>query len=290
MKPMNNQTSAVDLHMHTTFSDGKLTPTQLVRLLVQRKVTIASITDHDSTEGLSEAFNEAELFPNLELIPGIEISADHPWDSQSDLHVLGYFIDIENQELQKSLIQFRHDRDQRAEIMVARLGSLGIEIDFSRVQEIAGEAGIGRPHIAEAMVEKGYIKSVPDAFNGYLNDGGLADVSRPRISMERAVELITNANGVAVLAHPIYATDYEKVLDTLSNVGFVGFEVHYANFNTSLRNKLLATADRLNLLPCGGSDYHGTGTSAEHLPGSAGPPESVVNELKRLAKATSDKP
>ena len=126
--------------------------------------------------------------------------------------------------------------------------------------------------------------------NGYLNDGGLADVSRPRISMERAVELISNANGVAVLAHPIYATDYEKVLDTLSNVGFVGFEVHYANFNTSLRTKLLATADRLNLLPCGGSDYHGTGTSAEHLPGSAGPPESVVNELKRLAKATSDKP
>ena len=285
MKHPSKKVSDVDLHMHTTFSDGKLTPAELVNLLVEREVRIASITDHDSTEGLGEAFEEASLFPELELIPGIEISADHPWDSQSDLHILGYFIDIMNPELQQSLSQFRYDRDQRAKTMVERLETFGVKIEFSRVQEIAGEAGIGRPHIAEAMVEKGYIKSVPDAFKGYLNDGGIADVSRPHISMEKAVELISNANGVAVLAHPIYATEYEKVLETISDIGFVGFEVHYANFSPSIQKKLLDTANRLNLLPCGGSDYHGVGTSAEHLPGTAGPPESVVNELRRLSSS-----
>ena len=287
MKQASNHISEVDLHMHTTFSDGKLTPTELVKLLAERGVRVASITDHDSTEGLDEAFAAAEHVPDLELIPGIEISADHPWDSQSDLHILGYFIDRSNQGLQKSLSQFRNDRDQRAEIMVNRLNSIGIAVDFARVREIAGEAGIGRPHIAQAMVEKGYIKNIPEAFNGYLNDGGVADVSRPRISMEKAVELITDASGVAVLAHPIYATEYEKVLDTISNVGIVGFEVHYASFDKALRKKLLAMAHHLNLLPCGGSDYHGTGTSGEYLPGTAGPPVSIVNELRRLSSSSS---
>ena len=280
-------TSTVDLHMHTTYSDGLLSPAALVRLVAQQGVSIASVTDHDSTEGLDEAFAEAAAHPGLRLIPGVEISTDHPRDSKGDLHILGYFLDRSIVELQERLAQFREDRDHRAEHMVKRLASLGMPVDIERVREIAGEAGIGRPHIAQAMVERGYIRSVPDAFNGYLNDDGSAHVSRPHISLDEAVGLIQRAGGVAVLAHPIYATEYEQLLETISEVGIVGFEVHYANFDASTRRRLLAMADRLGLLACGGSDYHGAGTSGEQLPGSAGPPLAVVDELERLAKANA---
>ena len=279
--------AVVDLHMHTTYSDGILTPTELVRLVAKQGVTIASVTDHDSTEGLDEAFAEAEAHPGLRLIPGIEISTDHPTDPTGDLHVLGYFLDRSNPELQGRLTQFREDRDHRAERMVERLAQLGMPVDFERVREIAGEAGIGRPHIAQAMVERGYIRSVPEAFDGYLNDGGSAHASRPHIAMDEAASLIHRAHGVAVLAHPIYATNYEQVLETIADAGFVGFEAHYASFDAPTRRHLLALADRLGLLPCGGSDYHGPGTSGEHLPGSAGPPVADDDELERLAKANA---
>ena len=126
-----------------------------------------------------------------------------------------------------------------------------------------------------------------EAFNGYLNDDGTAHVSRPHISMDEAVTLIQRAGGVAVLAHPIYAKDYAQLLETISEAGLVGFEVHYANFDEPTRQRLSAMADRLGLLACGGSDYHGVGTSGEQLPGSAGPPMAVVDELERLAKANA---
>lgn len=275
----------IDLHLHTTLSDGKLTPTELVRLLHDREVDIAAISDHDSTEGLPEAFEAAEAYPDLRLVPSVEISADHPTEEKADVHVLGYFFDHEQEALNTTLSSFRDDRVVRGRKMVERLAEIGYPVDWERVVEIAGEAGIGRPHIAQAMVERGYIAQVRDAFNGILNDDGMAFVGRPHISMEDSAQLIKAAGGVAVLAHPLFVPNYEKLVPRLRSLGFVGMEVHYGEFSSEQRASLLALAERHGLLPCGGSDYHAMGHEGEHLPGTAGPPLEVFEELERLAIA-----
>ncbi len=149
----------IDLHMHTTLSDGRLTPEELVGLLDRQGVDVAAVTDHDSTEGLDAAIAAAERYPRLRLIPGIEISADHPTDPKSDVHVLGYFLDYHDDAFQKRLQAFRDDRAYRGQRIVERLGEQGYTVAWERVLEIAGDAGVGRPHIAQALVERGYIKT-----------------------------------------------------------------------------------------------------------------------------------
>ena len=275
----------IDLHMHTTLSDGKLTPTELVRLLHDRDVTVAAISDHDSTEGLDEAMAAAEAYEGLRIVPAVEISADHPTDEHADVHVLGYFFDHHDPALGERLASFRDDRVVRAERMVARLEELGYPVEWERVLEIAGEAGIGRPHIAQALVERGYIPDIKAAFNGLLNDEGMAFVGRSHISMEGSAELIRNAGGVTVLAHPLFIPNYEELLPKIGELGFVGFEVHYGDFSPEQRRSLLELAARYDMLPCGGSDYHAMGHQGESLPGTAGPPPEVFAELERLALA-----
>lgn len=274
--------SKVDLHLHTTRSDGRLTPTELVRLVVAQGVHIASVTDHDSTEGLDEAFAEAARHPSLRLIPGIEISADHP-QGEGDLHILGYFLRYHDQAFQDQLRHFREGRLNGAKLMVEKLAQLGLPVDWERVQQIAADASIGRPHIAQAMVERGYISAPREAFNEYLQDGGKAYVARPHISLEGAVRLIQSVGGIAVLAHPLYLKNFLELLPTLRESGIVGMEVHYAEFTPEQRAGLARLAARHDLLPCGGSDYHAFGTPAEHMPGSAGPPVEVLRQLERLA-------
>ena len=282
---MSAREERADLHLHTTASDGRLSPAELVRLLAERGVSVAAVTDHDSTEGLDEAEREAARHPGLRLITGIEISADSPLDEGGDVHLLGYFFDRADAVLQERLRAFREEREQRGERMVERLAHIGKPVEWERVLAIADGASVGRPHVAQAMVERGYIASVRGAFDGYLNDGGTAFVARPHISLEDAVQMIKHAGGAAVLAHPVYAKDYERLLPRLAEIGVVGFEAHYANFDAETRQRLLSLADRLGLLPCGGSDYHAFGAPGEQLPGSAGPPLSIVAELERLASA-----
>jgi predicted metal-dependent phosphoesterase TrpH len=276
----------IDLHMHTTLSDGKLTPAELVQLLARREVAVAAISDHDSTEGIDEALAEAEKHPGLRILPAVEISADHPTNDKIDVHVLGYFFDYHDREMNERLASFRDDRVVRARHMVARLAEEGYPVEWERVLAIAGEAGIGRPHIAQAMVERGYIATVRDAFNGLLNDDGIAFVGRPHITMRGSAELIHRAGGVAVLAHPIFIPNYEELLPQLAELGFVGFEVHYGDFDPEQRKSLLDLAERYGMLPCGGSDYHAMGHEGETLPGNAGPPVEVFEELERLALAS----
>jgi predicted metal-dependent phosphoesterase TrpH len=271
--------------MHTTYSDGKLTPTELVRLLHDRDVDIAAVSDHDSTEGLTEALAAAAAYPNLRIVPAVEISADHPTDVKGDVHVLGYFLDHHNAELGATLASFRDNRLYRGQKMVERLVDLGYKITWEHVLEIAGEAGIGRPHIAQALVDGGYIAQIKDAFDGILDDDGVAFVDRPHISMAESAALIRSAGGVAVLAHPVFIPDYESLLPQIGDMGFVGFEVHYGDFDMGLRSSLLALADRYQMLPCGGSDYHAMGHEGEHMPGTAGPPLEVFEELEHIAIA-----
>ena len=271
----------VDLHLHTTASDGRLSPTELVRLVASQGLKQVSISDHDTTEGLAEAYRAGEEFPDLRIIPGIELSADVPGD---EVHMLGYFIQYQNTQFQETLLRFRHGRVDRARSMVEKLATLGIQIEWERVQEIAGDGSVGRPHIALAMVERGYCKEPKDAFPEYLGRNGLAYVERTRMTPAETVELLTGVGGVPVLAHPAYLADMEATIAVLKVAGLVGMEVYYAKYNEETVGQLVELAKRYDLIPCGGSDYHGLGNSDEPLPGTMGPPLETVQRLEEVAK------
>ncbi len=275
----------IDLHMHSTRSDGRLTPTALVEFLAQRDVSVAALTDHDSTEGLDEAVAAAGAHPALRIVPGIEISASHPTQSDSDVHLLGYFVDRSDAALQRQLAALREEREERGLRMLANLERLGYPLDWERVREIAADASIGRPHIARALVERGYLTHYKDAFNGLLNNGGEAFVGRAGVTLEDAACTIRSAGGAAVLAHPLYVEEYETIVPRLPDMGIVGIEAHYANFSGEEQRLLFGLAERYGLLPCGGSDYHAMGHEDEALPGADGPPLEVLEALERHAGA-----
>ena len=271
----------VDLHLHTTASDGRLSPTELVRLVASQGLKQVSISDHYTTEGLAEAYRAGEEFPDLRIIPGIELSADVPGD---EVHMLGYFIQYQNPRFQETLLRFRHGRVDRARSMVEKLATLGVQLEWQRVQEIAGDGAVGRPHIALAMVEKGYCKEPKDAFPEYLGRNGLAYVERTRMTPEETVELLAGVGGVPVLAHPAYLVDMEPTIAMLKESGLVGMEVYYAKYSEETVAQLVELAQRYDLIPCGGSDYHGLGNSDEPLPGTMGPPLETVQRLEEVAK------
>ena len=273
----------IDLHMHSTRSDGRLTPTELVGFLAQREVDVAALTDHDSTEGLDEAVAAAAAHPELRIVPGIEISASHPTMDNSDVHLLGYFVDRADAALQRQLTALREEREERGLRMLDNLARLGYPLDWERVRQLADGASIGRPHIAHAMVERGYLATYKDAFDGLLNNGGAAFVGRMGVTLEDAARTIRSAGGAAVLAHPLYVEEYETLVPRLPEMGIVGIEVHYAHFDAEEQRVLLALAERYGLLPCGGSDYHAMGSENEALPGTDGPPPEVFEALERLA-------
>ncbi|HAJ01601.1 MAG TPA: PHP domain-containing protein, partial [Dehalococcoidia bacterium] len=206
----------VDLHLHTTASDGRLSPTELIHLLASQGLKQVAISDHDTTEGLAEAFAAAEEFPDMRIIPAIELSTDIPGD---EVHMLGYFLRHEDEELQKILREFRMGRLERGRMMVEKLATLGINIEWERVQEIAGEGSVGRPHIALAMVEKGYCKEPKDAFPEYLGRNGSAYVERSKMTPPEAVEMLIRFGAVPVLAHPAYLNDMETTIAELAEAG-----------------------------------------------------------------------
>ena len=274
--------AVVDLHLHTLASDGRLSPTELVRLAASQGLKTIAVTDHDTTDGLAEAFEAARRFPGLRIIPGIELSADVPGD---EVHVLGYFINPDDAELQAELVRFREGRVDRAKTMVEKLGQLGIHVEWERVQHFAGDGAVGRPHIAMALVEAGYCQEPKDAFPEYLGRNGLAYVERVKLTPAEAVGMIRRAGGAAVLAHPAYMNDMESGIASLSGIGLAGIEVHYAKYREDTIRQLARIARQYELIPCGGSDYHGMGNSDECLPGENGPALEAVDRLEEVAVA-----
>ena len=274
--------AVVDLHLHTLASDGRLSPTELVRLAARQGLKTVAITDHDTTDGLEEAFLAAREFPGLRIIPGIELSADVPGD---EVHVLGYFINSDDAELQSELQRFRAGRVDRAKTMVEKLAGLGIHVEWERVRHFAGDGAVGRPHIAMALVEAGYCKEPKEAFPEYLGRNGLAYVERVKLTPAGAVGMIRKAGGAAVLAHPAYMNDMEAGIANLSGIGLSGMEVHYAKYRDDTIRQLNRIARHYELIPCGGSDYHGMGNSDEGLPGENGPPLDSVDKLEAAAEA-----
>ncbi len=273
--------SKVDLHIHSTASDGRLSPAEIVNKSAEIGLTTIAIADHDSLDGIVPALVAVKAFPQLKVIPCVEISTDVP---SGEAHVLGYFIDYADHELEANLERMRNSRRERALGMIAKLGNLGMPIDWERVQEIAGSGSIGRPHIAQAMLEKGYIASLKEAFTKYISRDGPAYVEREKMTPVEAVELILLANGLPVLAHPFTINDPETMVIELKAAGLVGIEAYYNDYTVDEIGKLVSLADRHNLITTGGSDYHGLDTSAETMIGGADVPIESAEQLIALAE------
>ena len=271
----------IDLHMHTTLSDGTLSPTELVRVLAATTLRLVAITDHDSLEGIAEAKREIANHPNLTLIPGIELSSD---DGDSEVHVLGYHLDETDPELHEVLAAFHRNREGRGEIMVAKLNELGFDITWERVVEISQGGVIARPHIARALMEKGYVSEMREAFDKYIGRGMPAHIEREKMTPLEAVQLIRRFGGVPVLAHPTYTVNPPALVASLAAAGLAGMEVYYKNYDANTVAELKSLADRHNLLALGGSDYHASGESDEVAPGLVGPPEENGQRLLEMGQ------
>ncbi len=273
--------SQVDLHIHSTASDGKFSPEVIVGKAAALGLTTIALTDHDSVDGIAPALEAAKAHPRLRVIPSIEISTDMP---SGEVHILGYFIDFTSDELKSALERFRSSRQRRAQGMIARLRDLNIHIDWQRVQEIAGDGSIGRPHIAQAMLEKGYINSIKDAFDGYIEHGGPAYVEREKMTPAEAVALIVRSDGLPVLAHPFTVNDPDKMVIELKKKGLVGIEAYYNGYTAEEVKSLVSLADKHSLVTTGGSDYHGLDDSTETMIGGVEVPVASAERLISLAE------
>jgi len=273
--------SKIDLHIHSTASDGKLSPADVVRKSAERGLTVIALTDHDTVDGIAPALAAAKVFPQLKVIPGVELSTDVP---KGEVHVLGYFVDYTDHKLETTLERMRHSRRERAYGMVTKLGKLGIHIEWQRVQEIAGSGSIGRPHIAQAMFEKGYIVSIKEAFTKYISRDGPAYVERGKMTPQEAVELILRTNGLPVLAHPLTINDPETMVIELKAAGLVGIEAYYNGYTAEEIYSLVNLADKHNLIATGGSDFHGLDTSTETMIGGVDVPIESAEQLIALAE------
>ena len=275
--------AAVDLHLHTTASDGRLTPPELVRLVAQTNIRVFSITDHDSMEGLAAAQEEVAAHPALTLVPGVELGTEV---AGGEVHMLGYFLDPADADLQRALASFRQGRDGRARRMVEKLATLGVPVEWARIEELAQGGVIARPHVALALMERGHVASFQDAFDTYIGNDGPAYVSRDKMAPEEAVGLILDHGGVPVLAHPArYMLNLEEQLPALTSAGLVGMEAFYKDYNAEEVEHLLALCQEYDLVPCGGSDFHALKTPDEMPPGTVGPPMESVQRLASRAGA-----
>jgi predicted metal-dependent phosphoesterase TrpH len=278
--------SLVDLHIHTTASDGKYNPAYIVNKAAEIGLKVISITDHDSIDGIEPAIKAAKSYPELTLIPGVEISTDL---TDGEAHILGYFIDYASPNFQKELEKFRDSRLGRGQHMVAKLNELGIKIDWARVQAIAGDGAIGRPHVAQAMLEKGYVKTFEEAFDKYIGHGGPAYVEREKMLPQEAVALILSARGIPVLAHPFTINDPEAMVVTLKSAGLIGIEAYYKDNTPEQIAITLQLAEKYNLIATGGSDYHGIDESKEVMMGGVEVPLEAAERLIALEEKLSKK-
>jgi hypothetical protein len=249
----------VDLHCHSTASDGTLSPTEVVRLALERDLSALALTDHDTIAGVAEATAEAQRV-GIDFIPGIEISAEYP--HPGTMHLLGYGVDPQNSTLASLTDKLLAGRDDRNPRIIAKLQALNISVSMPEVEAEAGGKVLGRPHIAAILVRKGYVSSIKQAFDKYLAPGGLAYYDKERLSPKKAIRMILECGGLPVLAHPIqlrYQNDaqLERVVKDLLDMGLAGIEVIHSDHDANMVEQYTALADRFGLIKTGGSDFHG---------------------------------
>ena len=246
----------IDMHTHSTFSDGTETPERIVKLAKQRRISMLALTDHDTTSGLS-SFMKACRAEGMNGVCGVELSAE----ADFTLHILGYRFNPEDEQLNRRLQDIRDQRNSRNEKMCRKLSSQGIDINIEEVRKISGGEVVARPHMAQLLVRKGYASSIPEAFAKYVGVHGSGYVARERIPARECVELIRNAGGMAVMAHPLHThlpeDELEKIVGKLRDYGLWGIETIYSGYGTENIFTITKMANKYGLVQTAGSDFHG---------------------------------
>jgi predicted metal-dependent phosphoesterase TrpH len=258
--------SFVDLHCHSTASDGTLSPTEVVELARRSNLSALALTDHDTVAGVPEAAAAAKTLA-IDFLAGIEISCEFP--HPGTLHLLGYGVDPESPTLKNLTTTLLAGRDNRNPRMVAKLNELGMRITMEEVEAEAGGAVIGRPHMAAVLLRKGYVKSTKEAFDLYLGTTGKAYVDKERLTPGQAISLVRQSGGLPVLAHPFQLrttndAQLERVVKDLVDLGLAGIEVFHSDHDDAWVDKTQSLAKRYGLLQTGGSDFHGA--NKKHIP------------------------
>ncbi len=266
-----------DLHVHTTASDGVLSPEEVIDIAMKNRLKGIAITDHDTVTGLTIAESYVKKHKNtFEFVPGIEINTDY---KDNEVHILGYFIDYNNKEFLTKLNKLKNARYERAIKMIDKLRNMGLILEFATVQKLASGGLIARPHIGQALVNKGYVFSVKEAFEKYLARGKPAYVPRAKYPPQEAINLIKKVGGVAVLAHPGLIKD-KGIINEVIQMGIEGLEVLYPEHSPKEIDDFLGICQKNKLLVTGGSDFHGIGddTTRNRL-GCMGIDEKRFNKL-----------
>jgi predicted metal-dependent phosphoesterase TrpH len=250
---------AIDLHTHTTHSDGSADPEELIALAAATQARAVAITDHDTVSAIVDARAAADRY-GIEFVAGVEISAEY---SPGTMHILGYCIDDQSTALTAKLEELQQARERRNPQIASRLQSLGFDISYDEVVAVAGNQIVGRPHFARLMIQKGYVASMQDAFDRFLKKGADAYVEKARLSPRDSIALIHQAGGVAVLAHPYQLKlssyqDLDRLVAELADLGLDGIEAVYSRHSAAERTAYSEIAAGHGLLVTGGSDYHGS--------------------------------
>lgn len=288
----------VDLHVHSTKSDGTYTPSELVAYAMEKGLTAFALTDHDTVDGLQEAREYADSLRKKEaasgsasshpavpeVIPGIELSTEY---QGRDIHIVGLYINAENPTFQKYLQDFIHSRTLRNQKMCALLQEAGIRITYEQLLEEFPGSVITRAHYAKFLLKHGYIKSIKEAFERYVGDRCPYFVPREKVTPAQAVELILSADGIPILAHPVLYRMSDAGLDALvaelKEAGLMGIEAIYSTYHTGEERQMLALARKYQLLVSGGSDFHGSNKPGLDLGtgyGKLNVPDSVLKDIK----------
>jgi 3',5'-nucleoside bisphosphate phosphatase len=268
----------IDLHTHSTASDGLLPPARLVVTAREHGVGTLALTDHDTTGGVEEALREAARI-HTELIPGVEINTDV---DEYEVHILGYYVEYRDRVFQDFLARMRAGRVDRARAMVDKLAALDAPVEWARVQAIAAGGSVGRPHVARALVEARRVATVQEAFERFLGRRAPAYVPRLKVSPEEAVEAIRAAGGVPVLAHPGWASSGPVIerVPRLAAHGLAGIEAYYPDHTAEMTAAYVAVAQQYDLIVTGGTDFHGGGLATRVPPGSVPVPAEVPAALR----------
>ncbi|MDK2886630.1 MAG: 3,5-nucleoside bisphosphate phosphatase [Thermosipho sp. (in: thermotogales)] len=245
----------VDFHVHSTASDGTYAPDELIEMAKNENIEVISITDHDTIDGIKTL-----KVKEIKFIPGLEISAEFP----STLHILGYGFDVNDENLNKALDMLKKYRLERNKIILEKIQRHGFNITMEELIEEAKGKHIGRPHFASLLVKKGYVESLKEAFEKYLKKGALFYENKKRLNMDESIELISNAGGIAVMAHPyqtnLEGEELEKLVKKLVSYGLKGIEVYYSKHTPQMIEEYERLAEKYNLVKTAGSDFHGKNT------------------------------